>query len=85
MVNDTFSLAWFGNTSLATTAFLSPIDGWFKRFEDDSNVEKITIGSTGAYGIAALKEAYESATGQLIRQNWKPCYPRYATDVLQHS
>ena len=72
MVNDTFSLAWFGNTSLATTAFLSPIDGWFKRFEDDSNVEKITIGSTGAYGIAALKEAYESATGQLIRQTGNP-------------
>lgn len=72
LVNDTFALAWFGNTSLASTAFLSPIQGWFARFEADSNVSKISIGSTGDYGVAALKEAYESATGQLIRQTGNP-------------
>lgn len=72
LVNDTFALAWFGNTSLATTAFLSKIQGWFPRFEADANVSKISIGSTGNYGVEALKTAYESETGQLIRQTGTP-------------
>lgn len=75
IVNDTFAMAWFGNTSIASTAsgaFLRPFNGWFKLFEDDGAVAKISIGSTGAYGVAALKEAYESETGQLIRQTGNP-------------
>lgn len=66
--NDAFALAWFGDTSLATTAFLSPIDGWFKKFEADSTVTKISIGSTGDYAIAAMQSAFESPAGQLARQ-----------------
>jgi hypothetical protein len=72
MVNDTFALAWFGSTALASTAFLSPITGWFNLFEADSNVSKISIGSTGDYALAALRTAYESTTGQLIRQTGNP-------------
>lgn len=75
ITHDSFAMAWFGNTSIASTAsgaFLRPFNGWFKLFEDDSDVSKISIGSTGDYGVAALKEAYESAAGQLIRQTGTP-------------
>lgn len=77
IIHDTFAMAWFGNTSIASTAagaFLRPFNGWFKLFEDDANVSKISIGTTGDFGIAALKTAYESATGQLIRQTGNPVF-----------
>lgn len=70
--NDAFILAWFGNDSLASTNFLSPFDGWFTLADADSDVAKVTIGSTGNWALAALREAYESENGQLIRQTATP-------------
>jgi hypothetical protein len=66
--NDSFALAWFGNASLSSTSFLSPFNGWFELFEGDADVTKISIGSTGSFAITAMQSAFESAAGQLARQ-----------------
>lgn len=55
IINDTFALAWFGDTSLASTAFLDQLQGWFARFEADAGVNKFSIGSTGDWALEALR------------------------------
>jgi hypothetical protein len=75
IVHDAFAMAWFGDTSIASTAtgaFLRPFNGWFTLFENDTNVSKVSIGSTGDYAYEALKTIYESEAGQLIRQTGNP-------------
>ena len=72
LTNDTYILAWFANTATTGIPFLTPFNGWFTLFESDSAVEKISIGSTGDWALNALRTAYQSETGQLIRQQTNP-------------
>lgn len=72
--NDAFTLAWFGDTSLATTAFLSPIDGWFKKFENDADVQKYSIGSTGDFALEALRAISDAVETSIIEQDDSSVY-----------
>lgn len=75
--NDAFTLAWFGDTTIATTAsnaFLNPFDGWFKLFEDDANVNKYTIGSTGDFALQALRDIDDAVQTAIIEQDDSSVY-----------
>jgi hypothetical protein len=67
--NDAFTLAWFGNASLASTAFLSPFNGWFNLFEADADVNKYSIGSTGDFGLEALRAISDAVDTSIIDQD----------------
>jgi len=50
---DLYKHGWFGNTSsFAATSFLGDMNGWFKLFEDDSNVSKISLATTTGGDLA---------------------------------
>jgi hypothetical protein len=70
--NDAFVLAWFGNTTIASTAanaFLNPFNGWFKLFEGDADVKKYSIGSTGDFALEALRAISDAVETSIIEQD----------------
>lgn len=69
MTNDSFVLAWFGDTSLGGTAFLDQVSGWFTRFEADATVQKYAIGSTGNWALEALRTIYDDVNSAIIEQD----------------
>ena len=72
--NDAFTLAWFGDDSLASTAFLSPFDGWFNKFEADTDVNKYSIGSTGDFALEALRAISDAVETSIIDQDDSSVY-----------
>lgn len=65
---DLMKHGWFGDTSISTTganAFLSDIDGWFKLLEDDNDVNKYSLATTGGdltsdSVLTTLREMYSA-------------------------
>lgn len=65
LLKDSFNLSWFGDTASASSAafsgFILSMDGYFKKFDNDSAVDKtVVIGTTGDYAYNALKAMYDA-------------------------
>ena len=69
--NDIFELCWFGDVSISSTAltFFKTFDGWFKKLEASSGVQKVTVGSSTGLGtdqaLNVLREMYKK--GDVLR------------------